>query len=508
MKPSRWLHSKCTGDQAYSAAICQAYLAAMLMGFPLYFQNNYINLTAAKKSYFQTATLVFFALIFACRIYQALAARQQEARNRQTFHLGLPGFFAFAFFWSILFSSILSPAWPESFLGREGRQMGGLFLALCILAFFAVSYSWQRSAWLPWLLPLSCALTFGIVICNFYGWDLLGMHQNLAKSQQPTFLGTMGNTNINAGYGGVMCALLLALSYIGKQIWLRRCCFAASAFGIYACYGTASDSWLLAVCGALLVILAHSMGDPARMYRWWGCCLAFFLGGAAMMLTLQVGKGLGKETIYMETLQSQGILQFLTGRGMLLAQACLLLLILWGIRTHTALMAFLQRHGNKLLLLILLAALLLAAFLIFPLPDSFGTNRGYIWKRTLSNFSHLPIWQKLLGYGPNCFFQSMEARYGAEMIERYTYPFLDAHNEALQFLAVTGVFGAASYFGMQLSLLASCLRRWKQNPVSFFGVIGISAYLLQGLANNPSVFATPLYFIFLGVIAKSQFINF
>ena len=34
-----------------------AYLLAMLGGFPFYFQNNYINIVASKKSFFQAATL-------------------------------------------------------------------------------------------------------------------------------------------------------------------------------------------------------------------------------------------------------------------------------------------------------------------------------------------------------------------------------------------------------------------------------------------------------------------
>ena len=163
-------------------------------------------------------------------------------------------------------------------------------------------------------------------------------------------------------------------------------------------------------------------------------------------------------------------------------------------------MEFLKKYGNKILIGLLLLGILAAGAAIFPLEDSFGTNRGYIWKRTLLNFKELPLWQKLFGYGPNCFYQSLQQRFGAEMHELFDSPFLDAHNEALQILAITGILGLASYLGMQLSLLASCLRKCRLDGIFLAGSVGITAYLLQGLVNNPSIFTLPPFFLFLGIL--------
>jgi O-antigen ligase len=86
------------------------------------------------------------------------------------------------------------------------------------------------------------------------------------------------------------------------------------------------------------------------------------------------------------------------------------------------------------------------------------------------------------------------------MRELFDSPFLDAHNEALQILSITGILGLASYLGMQLCLLSACLRRRRQEGIFLAGCVGITAYLLQGLVNNPSIFTLPPFFIFLGMV--------
>lgn len=491
------------------------YLVLILGGFPFYFQHNYIDLTSAKKNYFQSISITFLILMIVISIYLYFSS---EKKHRINFSLGITDLCALAFAVVILISCCISPAGTESFWGKEGRQMGGLFLLLCIGVYFVISRYFQPNKWLVWLLFFSALILWLIVLCNFLGWDLLGMHQHLRKSQQIKFIGTLGNLNINASYSGVLSALMLALYYISEKKIPQRCFFGACILGIYACFCSASDSWLLAVGSALLLLLFYSMGHTSKMLKWWNTCIVFVLASAAMSLTIVFATITNWNNPFISNFKKQHLLCFFTDPRLLLTESLLLLLIYFIIRSQA--IYFLKKYGNKILTGIIVLGIVITVINIFPMDDHFGNNRGYIWKRTLANYWKFPLHQKLFGYGPNCFLASLEEHFGAEMRKQFKSPFLDAHNEVLQFLTVTGFLGTISYMGMQLTLLVDCLRGLAQKfqhnsndkPFSsnfitlsekkFFllGGVGITAYLLQGLINNPSIFTTPLYFIFLGII--------
>ncbi len=478
-----------------------AYLLAMLGGFPFYFQNNYINIVASKKSFFQAATLSFLvpaALLGICS--WAAARRKYPCRPAAWSAADLS---ALAFMAVVAISCFLSPEGAEAFWGDKGRQMGGLFLLLCAGAYWGVSRCYEHREWVCGLFLFSASILWLIMACNFWGWDLLGMHSNLKKSQIPHFLGTLGNQNINASYSGVLVSLMLAFYYASEQTLHRFCFGGISVLGIYACYCSSSDSWLLAAGGALLLLLALSMGDAAQMLKWLKCCMAFACGSLAMGIMVSLARTLHWDSRFIQRFCRQTLLSSLSSLPLSATALALLLLLYLCIHRKGGagrLMAWLKKYGNPLLAAGILVGILAIGISIFPLEDSFGTNRGYIWKRTLRNFRELPFWQKLFGYGPNCFYQSLQARFGAEMRELFDSPFLDAHNEALQILSITGILGLASYLGMQLCLLSACLRRHRQEGIFLAGCVGITAYLLQGLVNNPSIFTLPPFFIFLGMV--------
>lgn len=112
-----------------------------------------------------------------------------------------------------------------------------------------------------------------------------------------------------------------------------------------------------------------------------------------------------------------------------------------------------------------------------------------------------PFLRKLFGYGMNQFPFFIQA-YEAEMLERFLAVFVDAHNEYLQILSMMGFVGFAGYFGMFLGCIKCCVDHLcdKKAVMPMLGIMVCAAYLVQGIANSPQVFTTPLYFVVLGII--------
>lgn len=479
----------------FPKAFTRIFLFLMAVFFLFYYHDNYLDIVWAKKVFFQNTAIILLVLsaVFGIPVFV------QEWKQSKSEKINRTDLIALVFLFTIILSCSMSPAGSEAFWGNQGRMFGGGFLLLCLAVYYVISRYYRSSQFLIWIFLLANCAMWILVILNFFNVDVLHMYENLAEYQHSYFIGTMGNININSAYSGFVVSLMMVFYYLGEETITKRCFWVAVVLGIYVCFATRSDSWLLALFGAYVVILYFAMKNEEMLQKWWMLCTAFFCSSLGMKLTALLEYIAGGNHMCIQDLRMQHLLwDVLLNWKVLLAE--FIILVLFRLILKSSGINIIKKHGNKIVLFCLIALIVGTLLVIFPLEDSFQNNRGYIWKRTVLNFKEFPLWQKLFGYGPNCFLQSMEERYGTEMRERYTDPFIDAHNEALQFLTVTGILGAVSYFGMQISLLASCIRSRKENTIALLGCVGIVSYMLQGLVNNPQVFTTPLFFIFLGIV--------
>lgn len=471
------------------------YLSVMIGIFPLVFDNYYINIVLTKKNFFQRST----AVLLVVALLLAIPAYLLEKKNKnQKIHISKTDIFVIIFGITMVISCLISPVGSEAFWGNEVRRMGGLFFLLCIGAYFVVSRCYKTNKCLIWGFLLANLVSCLVVVIQFFGFDIFHMYQNLIVEQHLSFMGTMGNVNVNAGYFGMIVSLLMGLYCVITEKKLKICIWGMTVLGIYTCYCTRSDSWILAVGTAFLVLLFVAFKEKETMKKWWDLCLAFFSAGVAIKLTGFVEANTKWESNFIKHIKFNPVIALMTSPKVLVIEAVLLLLLYFLIKSRYILL--LQKYGKKVLIGLVALGIIGAVIYVYPLEDSFGNARGYIWKRSLWNFKDFSFVQKLFGYGPNCFYQALQANYGAEMMEKYNSLFYDAHNEILQFLTVSGIFGVVSYMGMQISVVVTGIRKQEKLPEAVLGCVVALAYMAQGMVNNPQVFTTPLLFLFLGIM--------
>ena len=185
------------------------------------------------------------------------------------------------------------------------------------------------------------------------------------------------------------------LSHIG--FWI------GSLLGVYACYCSRSDSWLLTVGGAMLLLLGVAIKE-GYLQKWWGVGASFFFGIVAMKLTEIISGNTQWNGEFIATLRSSALLYRLIDVKVILFLGVLLLTLLFLVKssrvTESRFWALLSKYGCWVLLALVGIAVLVIAIKIFPLPDQFGSSRGGIWKHTVQTFMEVPFLQKLFGYGP------------------------------------------------------------------------------------------------------------
>ena len=530
-------HSKSRAPKAKTANPDTAEIAAagfvlfMLIVFPLFFRNYYIDIQTSKYLAFRTAAIVFLLIILAVEIV-TLIARQGKARNEA----GMSREFSPAALiqtgkWFLIFSLILAAAivlsqlttlWPQDALsGEVSRRMGTKSWLLCIASGAALSMSFRYRKWMKYVLFAGGSLIVLLGILNFWGIDPLGMYENLVKGQHAFFLGTIGNKNVTSNFLCLLVPVALGALYLAEEKTDRILAAILAGLGIYEGFAASSDSFLIGCVGAFLIFLWCSLEDCRKMGRFWNLCVLFYLTEIVMKITLLIGQARGSEAPFFLVFPADGLIglcmkpSFLIGSGIVLA-----LLILLERKVFAAKENFPYKKIRKILFCVIGAAAVIGILLFIianvrygngaqeasglwkrlVLPDEFGSNRGYIWKRSVSIYSDFSLKEKLFGCGPDCFLFAAADQYGEEMVALYGAPFTDAHCEFLQMLVTTGILGVIGYFGLLISSMAAALKKTAARPAALIGAAALGAYLLQGIVNNPTVTVTPILFTVLGIM--------
>ena len=95
---------------------------------------------------------------------------------------------------------------------------------------------------------------------------------------------------------------------------------------------------------------------------------------------------------------------------------------------------------------------------IFSFEDSWGNYRGFVWRRLMEAYRDFSVPQMLFGYGNESVKAIMTDRYYDDMMNTVGVIYDNAHNEYLQYLITTGIFGAVSYVGLLVTTVAALVR--------------------------------------------------
>ncbi len=129
--------------------------------------------------------------------------------------------------------------------------------------------------------------------------------------------------------------------------------------------------------------------------------------------------------------------------------------------------------------------------------DSFGHNRLFTWKRTLSLVKHNPVF----GIGPDNFPRFFAKYYKAEAKEMFpdSNGNLDkAHNEFLDVLLDNGIAGLIAFLGFFGTLLWACFRNADKNK--FAPVLGVAvvSYMAHAFFGYQLPIQSPVMWIMIG----------
>lgn len=125
------------------------------------------------------------------------------------------------------------------------------------------------------------------------------------------------------------------------------------------------------------------------------------------------------------------------------------------------------------------AAVILILHLGTGFDDSFGTDRGLIWRTALENYGSLPLHVKIFGVGPGLLGDYLSGL--SDVLPRQV---LAAHSQPLEIFMTTGIAGVLGWCALWTGVFAEYFRKklWGSSRAIFF--VPLAAYFGQSLVNT------------------------
>ncbi len=496
--------------------------------FPLILHDSYFDVLETKYRCIYTiiigmlAAVAIFSLIFLFldaiqfHLQHAKAFFKKLAPVNWKNIFCLPDVMIIGFWLVCVISTLQSDYIYESFWGNEGRCSGLFLISLYVIAYFLITRLWKPKRWVVELFILS-----GLIICilgigDFFYLDPLGLKTGVNARQKELFTSTLGNINSYTAYVGIVMGLTAGLFATEKNPLRAAWYYIATAVAMFAIVTGYSENAYLSL-GALLglmPLLFFQNEDGVWRYPLMLATFFTIVKGVDVIIDALPGETLGTESAVFDTIANFPLLIPII--AVLLAISLFL-----AVRRYRGKML-----GNKkkaitigwgVMLILALAALIFALYDVNVLGnverypeafrnylefnDAWGTQRGYIWRKTVELFGDFPLVRKLVGYGPDTFGILTVTNIYQDMGTTTGQVYDNAHNEYLQYLTTIGIAGLGFYLAFVGTAIKKMISILKENPWVMGLIAAVTCYCVQAIVNFIVPIVDPAYWLmlFLGI---------
>lgn len=449
------------------------WLIAVFVLFAFYVENNYFNLLEAKAHICYMAALLFLS-ISSLALLAKLESMPIRASVQKFFHdFTWLDHSLLLFAVAAILSNLVTDHPSEALWGSYGWRVGTFWLVELILAYFFISRTVKVHKNVLYIIGVAAFAQFLLVMFNGFYLDLFYLHKGLSSTDYVRYVGTIGNTNWYVGYVVMLLPffLMLGISRWGKisarigLYFLTITTITCNSQGVFLGMGAVILAHLL-----LALKSKDTLSEAILRYTIMVLAIATVsvLRAFYPMVPLDgIGEALMDHRIWI---------------GMLS-----LLIVIWLLLYKCTEQAY-MKIKKPLVILILTLTVIAAGLVLYEqmkqFDDSWGTNRGRIWRVAVEAFTQMQLIQKIFGGGMNCFGFYYEAITGSNWVR-------NAHNEYLEFLVTTGVFGALCYLSIYGAIVYDYIKMLRQRAMDMTKdrlliacILSVCGYAAQALVNN------------------------
>lgn len=491
-------------------SILTAYFLVMMILYPLYLKNGYMEIGNVKYYFFRNVSLVTVGIMLIIAAWDILLQRKEVSIIAHYKRLSGTDWFVYGYFISLLLSYLFTAFRKEAFWGAAGWYMGFVSQLILIAVYFLFSryFRWNEK-WLYLILAAS-GLIFLLGILNRYS-----IYPLTIKGQTPAFISTLGNINWFCGYWAVISPLGI-MFYGNSRGGLER-----MAAGIYVTIAffagvvQGSSSAYLSLAGIFLFLFCLSFRENTAMRRFMEIAILFTLScQMARLLRYFPGFVINYENELGAALTDSNVTLYI---GIIVLILYLLFCYLTKKKDYQ-----IVRHKKVRNVILFLFIILSAGYIVllvgntclpdgipglsgisfFTFNDEWASYRGATWSCGLSAYRNMTPLHKLVGVGPDCF---AEYIYAVPRLAERTYALFgssrltNAHNEWITILVNQGIIGLVCFVGIFLTAFLKLIKKAPAQPFLYLCAASLLSYTLHNMVSFQQVLNVPFVFILLGI---------
>lgn len=493
--------------QKYMKIVLGAYLLLMIAAFPFYAPQGYVEIGISKYKFFRMSGMIFAALIcpavFMLLIYWIKAKEKVKLSwtDKAVFFYGL----------AVLISYLFCEWKQEALWGTEGWYMGLMSQLMFVMIYFTVSrFSESIKSWYGVFLAVS-SIIFLLGFLNRFSIYPIEM-----EGSSPVFISMLGNINWFCSYWMVVFPIGIVLYWTGseKVFWKKAALISYILLGNMTGIVQGSSSGFLALGVVFLALFFLSFENNEALLRWIELGILF----AVSLLAVSVIQIAFPRNLNYENVIEAGLTKPVVAFSTFIVMLCLYAIAYVGLkkREHSVeSILWMKKTIAGILFAVILTVGILAIYFnffgtteetsriaeIFTLDDEWGNYRGATWRAGLEAFAAMPVFNKIVGVGTDCFY--LFAYNNWQIAERLYHVFGDArltnaHNEWLTVLVNSGILGFFSYAAIFLSAIFQQVKAGKKQKMILVSAVCILSYTAHNMVSFQQVICTPAVFILLG----------
>lgn len=511
----------------YLEMMTSIFVFIILAVYPLFYHNKYFDMGDSKFAFFQTVSFVFLGSLLVGAIMWIIANYKNESFITIIKNFSITDWMALAYLIVCYVSFLFCDDKKMAFDGFAGWNMGLVSQAIFVLMYFFVSRCWR---WSPTTLIaglIAAFIAYFLAVIMRFGFDPLGMYENLSLVDIEKFVSTLGQTTWYSSYAVLIFPLGVYYYINDDKKWIKIFSSIFILLGSMSLCTTNSDSAYIAYLFIMLVFFCFSFESNKKFIK--------FLDVAVILLFACRLIGI------LQDMFPQRQVVLVTGEEKIskfVTHNIVMLILLIFVLVLDIVLRYLQKKDEESgknsqtidiskfkflrqivvgivivgiwavsMLIILTTKHRLPEFLnklysidFFIFNEAWGNCRGFNWTAAVVAFKSGNIKDMLIGVGPDCFDVAMTKYYAAEVARFWQGLHLAcAHNEFLNLLVTSGILGLVSYLGMMISSAVRCAKLAIKEPAAVFVVAVILSYIGHNFFCYQQCICTPYLFIFIGM---------